>query len=215
MIDNLFSIKQQIKKAIQYWKFDLAEYIYETNYLNYKELKVEYVYFLIQTGQLNKIIFLFQDEQDNFLIEKCYFLKQDINLKQLIFYLKNIDNLIIGNIDFSNLFTDYFFVKLYEFNCKLKYGNITAKNIEENFNFILYQSAYEISKAYYIAKIIDYFLVSNKKEDEKFFVPLEYNKLPYSILSSLQRDFPSHYGSIMYYDLFTKKTKDIINKSIT
>ncbi|EAK1271409.1 capsular biosynthesis protein, partial [Campylobacter jejuni] len=103
MIDNLFSIKQQIKKAIQYWKFDLAEYIYETNYLNYKELKVEYVYFLIQTGQLNKIIFLFQDEQDNFLIEKCYFLKQDINLKQLIFYLKNIDNLIIGNIDFSNL----------------------------------------------------------------------------------------------------------------
>lgn len=27
MIDNLFSIKQQIKKAIQYWKFDLAEYI--------------------------------------------------------------------------------------------------------------------------------------------------------------------------------------------
>ncbi|HBD9078568.1 TPA: hypothetical protein KLB92_001705, partial [Campylobacter jejuni] len=204
-----------IKKAIQYWKFDLAEYIYETNYLNYKELKVEYVYFLIQTGQLNKIIFLFQDEQDNFLIEKCYFLKQDINLKQLIFYLKNIDNLIIGNIDFSNLFTDYFFVKLYEFNCKLKYGNITAKNIEENFNFILYQSAYEISKAYYIAKIIDYFLVSNKKEDEKFFVPLEYNKLPYSILSSLQRDFPSHYGSIMYYDLFTKKTKDIINKSIT
>lgn len=88
MIDNLFSIKQQIKKAIQYWKFDLAEYIYETNYLNYKELKVEYVYFLIQTGQLNKIIFLFQDEQDNFLIEKCYFFKTRYKFKAIDFLLK-------------------------------------------------------------------------------------------------------------------------------
>lgn len=212
---NLFNIKQQIKKAIQYWKFDLAEYIYKTNYLNYEELKVEYIDFLIQTGQLKNIYSLLKDEKDDFLVKKCCFLKQDVKLKQLIFYLKNIDNLIVGNIDLSDLFSDHFFIKLYEFDCKLKYGTITSQNIEENFNFILYQSTYEISKAYYIAKIIDYFLVSNNKEDEKFFIPLEYSKLSYSILASLQRDFPSYQGSIIYYDLFTKKTKDIINKSIS
>ena len=214
-MDNLFNIKQQISKAMQYWKFDLVEHLYQAHYLNYEELKIEYIDFLIQTGQLKKIYPLLKGNKIGLCVEKCRFLKQDMNLKKFIFLLKNIDNLIVGNVDLSELFVDRFFVKIYEFNRKLEYGSITARNIEENFNFVLYQSTYEISKAYCIAKVIDYFLVSNKKEDETFFVPMEYGRLPYNILASLQRDFPSYYGSTIYHDLYTKKTKNIIQESIS
>lgn len=212
-MDDLYKIQRKIDNAIQYWKFELAEYIYETNYLKYKELRVEYINFLIQIGKIKKVYFLLKNNQNSFFEVKDYFLKENISYDSLIYCLENIDQLILVNYNFDKLFKDYSFIKNYELNCKLKYNNIKIKDIEENFYFIIYNSKYEISKAYCIAKIIDYFLISNKKEDEVFFMPMEYGKLPYVILASLQRDF-KHYGATIYYDLFTRMTRNLLNNSI-
>ena len=52
---ELLSIKNQIQKAIDMWNFSMVERLYQNNFEAFDELKSEYISFLYNTSQLNKL----------------------------------------------------------------------------------------------------------------------------------------------------------------
>ncbi|MEE3744986.1 hypothetical protein [Campylobacter porcelli] len=61
---QLLSIKNQIQKAIDMWNFSMAERLYQNNFDIFDDIKMEYINFLYNTSQLEKLYNILDNYND-------------------------------------------------------------------------------------------------------------------------------------------------------
>ncbi|EAH6765456.1 hypothetical protein EI877_08850 [Campylobacter coli] len=192
MINKVIEIRKQVKNAIDVWNFDSIGSIYEKNFTNCDEIKMDYLLFLYETGQFIKL--------NNFIGSynkaPLWWNKKLIDLDFL--FLKNKINSIV-NIDYKKINIDEFdfrekgILACYLLNCYKKDNDFQIDIAVLLLNSFILKEKLLLTKAYYICNSIDYFEVF----DNSYFL-----KNTRTILGVIQNDFSNSIGGKTYYEKF-------------
>ena len=133
------------------WNFDIIDKIYRDKIVTDNNKMIEYVNFLYNTGQIDKIrhiINLLDDE----------YISTFVGLKELC-DIKNIDNSIFNNHLFSKINKDI--LSCVYINYFIKYEELDLKECQELLNKYIVTSNNVVTISYFLKTTIDYFEIFN------------------------------------------------------
>ncbi|ARR03351.1 hypothetical protein CVIC12175_0198 [Campylobacter vicugnae] len=164
------------------WNFDIIDKIYQDKIVTDNNKMIEYVNFLYNTGQIDKIrhiINLLDDE----------YISTFVGLKELC-DIKNIDNSIFNNHLFSKINKDI--LACVYINYFIKYEELDLKECQELLNKYIVTSNNVVTISYFLKTTIDYFEIFNN---------MYFNNI-HIILHILQNKFKNNLvdGSNYYYN---------------
>lgn len=184
------NIKFKIDQVIEYWQFDEVIKLYEKHKDDFK--KNDYIKFLLNTGQIDKIINYKNNEEIDYqnivnILNSGNFIEHlDINTEELLLYAKI--SYLAFLLDKDNLsLSDWFML----YKDILKLNNSFAKN------FITW-------------KIVNYYLLN----DDKNFFLFHPNQASSSVLKYLYDQSSSSRGADIYYCLMLSKIQTNIQDKV-
>ncbi|MCR8696647.1 MULTISPECIES: hypothetical protein [Campylobacter] len=207
---QLLSIKNQIQKAIDMWNFSMAERLYQNNFDIFDDIKMEYINFLYNTSQLEKLYNIL----DNYNDKPNWWLDLDISFKILKDNLCSLMSSDDKKSSVKELFANdiaYAFIILQEVNS----GTLKSEFALQTFKDHIFSSQNIILKSYIAALIIDYFALTDEEEKEKFFISLNryQNNYHYIFLYFLHSKIKS-IGNRYYWDKYHFISQNILTKSL-
>ncbi|WP_341463887.1 hypothetical protein, partial [Campylobacter lanienae] len=184
--------------------------LYQNNFEAFDELKSEYISFLYNTSQLNKlyeILITIEHKPAWWLDEAISFESLKTNLNKL---LDSKDN--GGWYSAKELFANdiaYSFIIIEGINN----GTLKSEFALQTFKDHIFNSQNVILKSYITALIIDYFALMDEEEKKKFFMPMRYETPPYDILTFLHSQANLEGGKI-YYNKYRLRTQKLLNSTL-
>ena len=196
---ELVKVKNQIDNAIDLWNFDMVNSIYKNNFNKFDEIKMDYVVFLYETGQLKTLygLIVVYDKIPQWwdtkrINEDFLALKNKINSIVQIDY-KNIN---IGNHDFE----EKDLLAYYLINCYHDENGLETEFVVFVFyNFVL-KGRSLLTKAYIISKITNYFY---SLQNYSFFI-----KVKHALLMLIENNFSQTKAYVTYMDIIHQMLKD-------
>ena len=109
------NLKEQIAQAVKNWDFKKAEFLYRQSCKNSDDLKMDYLLYLRQSGQIKKLLefdLIFDVESLSAGAYECYILQESLNNVSLSFMLLRFSRIVLG--DKSELTKSYYCYKMCE-----------------------------------------------------------------------------------------------------
>ena len=202
---ELLSIKNQIQKAIDMWNFSMVERLYQNNFEAFDELKSEYISFLYNTSQLNKlyeILITIEHKPTWWMDEAISFESLKTNLNKLLDSKgkgNNVKELFANDIAYSFIIIE-----------GINNGTLKSEFALQTFKDHIFNSQNVILKSYITALIIDYFALMDEEEKEKFFISISryQNDYHYLFLYFLHQSKNRY-----YWDKYHFIAQNILKKS--
>ena len=116
------NLKEQIAQAVKNWDFKKAEFLYRQSCKNSDDLKMDYLLYLRQSGQIKKLLefdLIFDVESLSAGAYECYILQESLNNVSLSFMLLRFSRIVLG--DKSELTKSYYCYKM----CEIIFKNFT------------------------------------------------------------------------------------------
>lgn len=204
---KLSLIKQQIQKALDMWNFSMAERLYQNNFESFDDIKSEYIKFLYDTGQLYKLYNLLNDynEKPNWwLNDKLSF----IELKSKFSNFLDLDNSICAKDSFPNDIANAFMLIQ-----GVDSGTLESEFALQIFKDHLFNSQNILLKSYIAALIIDYFVLMDEEQKEKFFMPMQPETPPYYLLIFLHSNSNLE-GANIYQRKYNYRAQELLKNTI-
>ncbi|WP_059006544.1 hypothetical protein [Campylobacter coli] len=184
------NIKFKIDQVIEYWQFDEAIKLYEKHKDDFK--KNDYIKFLLNTGQIDKII--------------NYKNEEEFNRKSILDILINNDFIKCFNVNIGEL---GLYVSILHLIFLLEKNSTSLNELLVLYKDILKLNS-SLAKNFVTWKIVNYYLI---KDDKNFFIFYP-QKLTSFVLTYLSNQSSNSQGANMYYNLMLAKIRTNIKDKI-